>query len=70
MTLQPGLVAGTVSRIDPAVIAGMVKVDVLFSEPLPKGARPDLSIDGSVQIAAGTNRCRQYSITHYPCGFS
>ena len=50
-----GIVAGTVTRIDPAVVAGMVKVDVQLTDALPKGARPDLSIDGSVQIAALAN---------------
>lgn len=47
-----GVVAGTVSRIDPAVANGMVKVDVTLTDALPKGARPDLSVDGTVQIAA------------------
>lgn len=50
-----GIVAGTVTRIDPAVVAGMVKVDVQLTGDLPKGARPDLSIDGSVQIASLTH---------------
>jgi len=47
-----GLINGIVSRIDPAVIAGMVKVDITLTEAPPKGARPDLSVDGSIQIAA------------------
>jgi HlyD family secretion protein len=47
-----GLVAGAVARVDPAVVAGMVKVDITLIESTPKGARPDLSVDGSVQITA------------------
>ncbi|MFP1773459.1 efflux RND transporter periplasmic adaptor subunit [Lonsdalea quercina] len=42
---------GRVSRIDPAVINGTVQVDVEFTEPLPNEARPDLSIEGRVQVA-------------------
>jgi HlyD family secretion protein len=45
-----GVVAGRVSRIDPAVQNGTVTVDVSFSEPLPKGARSDLSVDGTVEL--------------------
>jgi HlyD family secretion protein len=45
-----GIVAGKVSRIDPAVQNGTVTVDVTFTEPLPKGARPDLSVDGTVEL--------------------
>src|ERR1051326_7327790 len=43
-----GVVDGTVSRIDPAVQAGTVTVDVKLDEPPPKGARPDLSVDGTI----------------------
>ncbi len=43
-----GLVEGKVARIDPAVTNGIVKVDVALTSPAPKGARPDLSIEGSV----------------------
>jgi multidrug efflux pump subunit AcrA (membrane-fusion protein) len=43
-----GVVEGTVSRIDPAVQAGTVTVDVKLDGPPPKGARPDLSVDGTV----------------------
>ncbi|NQD38446.1 HlyD family efflux transporter periplasmic adaptor subunit [Permianibacter sp. IMCC34836] len=50
-----GVVTGTVTRIDPAVANGMVKVDVTLTDALPKGARPDLSVDGTVQIAALAN---------------
>jgi len=43
-----GVVEGTVSRIDPAVQAGTVTVDVKLDGPPPKGARPDLSVDGTI----------------------
>lgn len=45
-----GVLAGHVSRIDPSVQNGTVKVDVAIDEPLPTGARPDLSVDGTVEI--------------------
>jgi len=45
-----GIVEGKVVRIDPAVQAGTVQVDVEFTDALPKGARPDLSVDGTIQI--------------------
>ena len=46
-----GLVEGRVSRIDPAVEGGTVLVDVTFNgAPLPRGARPDLSVEGIVQL--------------------
>lgn len=45
-----GVVAGRVERIDPAVQQGTVKVDVELTGPLPAGARPDLSVDGSVEL--------------------
>ncbi len=45
-----GLVAGRVSRIDPAVANGTVLVDVAITGELPKGARPDLSVDGTVEL--------------------
>jgi HlyD family secretion protein len=45
-----GVVKGHVARIDPAVENGTVKVDVTFDGPLPKGARPDLSVDGTVEL--------------------
>ena len=43
-----GVVVGMVSRIDPAVRSGSVTVDVRFTETLPVGARPDLSVDGTI----------------------
>lgn len=45
-----GVVRGRVSRIDPAVREGTVTVDVEMTEALPAGARPDLSVDGTIQI--------------------
>lgn len=45
-----GVVAGHVSRIDPAVREGTVLVDVEIDDELPPGARPDLSVDGTIQI--------------------
>lgn len=46
-----GLIHGEVIRIDPSVVSGMVKVDVQLNQALPNGARPDLSIDGTIDIA-------------------
>jgi HlyD family secretion protein len=46
-----GLVEGHVSRIDPSVQGGTVLVDTTFNgAPLPKGARPDLSVEGTVEL--------------------
>jgi HlyD family secretion protein len=45
-----GEVAGRVSRMDPGAQNGTVVVDVSFTEPLPRGARPDLSVDGTVEL--------------------
>jgi HlyD family secretion protein len=45
-----GIVNGQVSRIDPSVQNGTVTVDVQISDSLPHGARPDLSVDGTVEI--------------------
>lgn len=46
-----GVIPGHVIRIDPAVQQGSVQVDVaLDTEELPKGARPDLSVDGVIEI--------------------
>jgi HlyD family secretion protein len=45
-----GVVPGHVSRVDPAVTQGTVKVDVTFDGPLPKGSRPDLSVDGTIEL--------------------
>ena len=48
-------IQGIVNRIDPAVSNGTVKVDVVFKAPLPSEARPDLSIDGNIQISHLSN---------------
>jgi HlyD family secretion protein len=45
-----GVVTGHVSRIDPSVQNGTVTVDVTITDPLPNGARPDLSVDGTVEL--------------------
>ncbi len=45
-----GVVNGHVTRVDPAVEQGTVTVDVAFDESLPKGARPDLSVDGTIEL--------------------
>lgn len=45
-----GIVAGRVVRIDPAVRNGSVTVDVELIGDLPRGARPDLSVDGTVEL--------------------
>jgi HlyD family secretion protein len=45
-----GVVEGTVSRIDPAVLAGTVTVDVKLDGAPPKGSRPDLSVDGTITL--------------------
>ncbi len=45
-----GIIEGRVARIDPAVQQGTVTVDVELPDELPKGARPDLSIDGTIEL--------------------
>jgi HlyD family secretion protein len=45
-----GVVVGRVSRIDPAVQEGTVTVDVALEGTLPRGARPDLSVEGTILI--------------------
>jgi HlyD family secretion protein len=45
-----GLVAGRVARVDPSVQNGTVTVDVSLNGELPKGARPDLSVDGTIEL--------------------
>lgn len=45
-----GVVKGTVSRIDPASTGGTVGVDITLEGELPPGARPDLSVDGTVRL--------------------
>jgi HlyD family secretion protein len=45
-----GVIAGSVMRVDPAVQNGTVTVDVKLTGELPKGARPDLSVDGTIDL--------------------
>jgi HlyD family secretion protein len=45
-----GTVDGEVTRVDPAVQNGTVTVDVKLTGELPKGARPDLSVDGTIDL--------------------
>lgn len=45
-----GLVAGRVFRIDPSVQNGTVQVEAMLEGELPRGARPDLSVDGTIEI--------------------
>lgn len=47
---RTGEVEGRVSRIDPAVREGTVLVDARLIGALPEGARPDLSVDGAIEI--------------------
>jgi HlyD family secretion protein len=45
-----GVINGHVSRVDPAAVNGNVTVDIRLEGTLPPGARPDLSVDGTVEI--------------------
>jgi HlyD family secretion protein len=45
-----GVIPGSVSRIDPSVRDGTVTVDVKLEGALPTGARPDLSVDGTIEL--------------------
>src|SRR3984957_3792438 len=45
-----GLITGSVMRVDPAVQNGTVTVDVKLTGEVPKGARPDLSVDGTIDL--------------------
>ena len=45
-----GIIAGRVVRIDPAATNGTVTVDVALEGELPRGARPDLSVDGTIEL--------------------
>jgi HlyD family secretion protein len=45
-----GHVKGHVSRVDPASEGGTVGVDITLDEPLPAGARPALSVDGTIEL--------------------
>ena len=46
-----GVVKGKVARIDPSVINGTRTVDATILEELPKGAVPDLSVEGTIELA-------------------
>ncbi|MEO5618295.1 MAG: HlyD family efflux transporter periplasmic adaptor subunit [Candidatus Eisenbacteria bacterium] len=50
-----GIVKGRVSRIDPAVQNGTVSVDIAIEDSLPRGARPDLSVEAVIEIERLTN---------------
>jgi len=45
-----GIIPGKVTRIDPSAVNGTVTVDVKLEGALPAGARPDLSVDGTIDI--------------------
>jgi HlyD family secretion protein len=45
-----GIIQGTVLRIDPAAREGTFVVDVALTGPLPSSARPDLSVDGTIEL--------------------
>jgi RND family efflux transporter MFP subunit len=45
-----GVIPGHVVRIDPSVVNGTVSVDVALDSALPQGARPDLSVDGTIDL--------------------
>ena len=45
-----GIVDGRVIRVDPAVQNGTVTVDIALVGELPKGARPDLTVDGTIEL--------------------
>jgi HlyD family secretion protein len=50
-----GIIPGRVIRIDPAAQQGTVTVDVELLGELPRGARPDLSVDGTIELERLTN---------------
>ncbi|OUS28074.1 hypothetical protein A9Q98_08015 [Thalassotalea sp. 42_200_T64] len=49
---RAGLVAGTISRIDPVVVQGSIQVDVELTGELPKNSRPELNINGTIFTAS------------------
>ncbi|MCU0626627.1 MAG: HlyD family efflux transporter periplasmic adaptor subunit [Gemmatimonadaceae bacterium] len=57
-----GVVRGHVARKEPAVQAGAVVVEIALDDPLPRGAVPDLSIDGTIVV----ERMRQVLYTGRP----
>jgi HlyD family secretion protein len=50
-----GIIQGRVSRIDPAAREGTFTVDAELTGPLPASARPDLSVDGTIELERLTN---------------
>ncbi|HKO96762.1 MAG TPA: HlyD family efflux transporter periplasmic adaptor subunit [Pyrinomonadaceae bacterium] len=50
-----GIIEGRVSRIDPAAREGTFVVDAELTGPLPASARPDLSVDGTIELERLTN---------------
>ncbi len=50
-----GTVKGRVSRIDPGAQGGTVSVDVAIEGALPRGSRPDLSVDATIEIERLSN---------------
>jgi HlyD family secretion protein len=50
-----GIVDGRVMRVDPAAQNGTVTVEIALEGELPRGARPDLSVDGTIEIERLTN---------------
>lgn len=50
-----GIVAGVVSRKDASAVGGTVTIDVALEGPLPAGAVPDLSVDGTIEIQSMPN---------------
>jgi HlyD family secretion protein len=47
---RAGIVPARVTRVDPSAQNGTVGVDLAMDGPLPKGARPDLTVDGTVEL--------------------
>jgi HlyD family secretion protein len=50
-----GIIPGHVVRIDPASVQGTVTIDVKLDGDLPRGARPDLAVDGTIELELMTN---------------
>lgn len=48
--IRSAVIPGRVSRKDPAAVNGAVTVDVALTAPLPRGAVPDLNVDGTIQL--------------------
>jgi len=59
-----GIIPGRVSRIDPSVISGTVTVDVTLEGALPPGARPDLSVDGTIELERLENALHVARMVH------